>query len=644
MTAVGYQASANVKLVLPADFNAVNNAYLTGGCTVEVPEGVTLTLAPGSSSTLSNIGGLVGAGTLVAPTDSGALNNFIASEKYSGWLKAATWTGTLQCSGDSKSTSFANIANPNAAIRFSGFTNYTHNATSASGFAAIELVGDGLSLAGDYSTQNLVWTFANALKGDGTLDVAVTGNGSGNYLKTIKFTGDVSGFAGNIKFTNGASFDARDVLIFGNDSSSVTQAVVVSSGVVMTNATGKTWNAPGGVVVNGELVANGTVSGTALFGSGTYRANSNSAKIATDSSWTGIYYVGGLSGKVSITDYGKNADATIAVTGMTDGWLANPGSGNVVADITAKLRLDGNMTINNGLSTTTTDWSENVTKFAYLTGTGNLSFAFSANNGRKTYYEIKSLDPSYSGTISTVANVALKIDEVDFARTPAVGTELSSTLALAADTVFDPSAIAVKVAGTVQDDLSLELVNGKLTVASNAPADPWNTPSSDADVADSLSKDGITTDSGAVTTVAEFNALVDYITNHVAGVSAPGDMSSNQKANAVLCYALNATTIPNEEITSADVTIDAATTGASGSMTLTVAIAGVTVGNVDASLVAKVVSAKGGTALNEMSAANVDVSAYGSDNGKVVITVTPTKANSGDPDPTTFFMSAVITK
>ena len=121
-------------------------------------------------------------------------------------------------------------------------------------------------------------------------------------------------------------------------------------------------------------------------------------------------------------------------------------------------------------------------------------------------------------------------------------------------------------------------------------------------------------------------------------------MTANQKANAVLCYALNATTIPDTVVESA--TIDAITQpDANGAMTLTVAIAGVTVGEtVDSALVAKVVSAKGGTALNEMSAANVDVSAYASENGKVVITVTPTKANSGDPDPTTFFMSAVITK
>ena len=171
------------------------------------------------------------------------------------------------------------------------------------------------------------------------------------------------------------------------------------------------------------------------------------------------------------------------------------------------------------------------------------------------------------------------------------------------------------------------------------PADPWNTPSSDAGVADALSTDGLVTESAAVTTVAEFNALVSYIKTTL-GVTEPGQMTESQKANAVLCYALNATTIPGTVIESA--TIDAITQpDANGAMTLTVAIPGVTVGStVDSDLLAKVVSAKGGTALGSMSAENVTVSGYGAANGKVVITVTPV----ANPAPTTFFTSAVITK
>ena len=110
----------------------------------------------------------------------------------------------------------------------------------------------------------------------------------------------------------------------------------------------------------------------------------------------------------------------------------------------------------------------------------------------------------------------------------------------------------------------------------------------------------------------------------------------------MLCYALNATTIPDAVIESAS--IDSVVTGANGAMTLTVAIDGVTVGTtVDATLLAAVVSAKGGTQLNSLSAENVTVSGYGAADGKVFVTVTPA-VESGDPAPTTFFTSAVITK
>ena len=177
-----------------------------------------------------------------------------------------------------------------------------------------------------------------------------------------------------------------------------------------------------------------------------------------------------------------------------------------------------------------------------------------------------------------------------------------------------------------------------------AASDPWNTPETNEGVTDALSQDGLTTDTGAVATVAEFRVLVDYITNTVSGVAEPANMTANQKANAVMCYALNATTIPDKVITSDDVTIDSLVTGADGAMTLTVAIADVTVGQtVDAELLAKVVSAKGGTQLNSLSAENVTVSGYGAEDGKVVITVTP-KVAQGDSAPTTFFTSAVITK
>lgn len=415
MTALGYQASENVTLVLPTDFTAGNEAYLTGGCTVEVPEGVTLTLAAGSSGTLANIGGLVGAGTLVAPTDALALANFIASAKYSGWLKAATWTGTLQCSGNATVVSFANIANADASLRFCGFTNYVWNATSVSSFKAIELVDDGLTLAGDTSGQNLVWTFANALKGDGTLNVAVTGNGTASYLKTIKFTGDVSGFAGDIKFTD-VNYAADDVLIFGNDSSSVSKAIVVSDGVVMTNATGKTWNAPGGVVVNGELVANGTVTTTdKLYGTGVYQAASTAA-ITADSTWTGTYVVDwNPSDAFNPNNYGNENSVVVLAKDLATSAYFGPGTNHPLT-IEPTIRLDADVTIKNGYAYT--DKSYLVT-FKKLTGSKKLT-TFATSNANVVYYKIDSLE-DFTGSLDIKAHTEIEIGNVVLAAAPTAG-------------------------------------------------------------------------------------------------------------------------------------------------------------------------------------------------------------------------------
>ena len=421
MTAVGYQASANVTLVLPADLVAVNNAYLTGGCTVEVPEGVTLTLAPGSSGTLSNIGGLVGAGTLVAPTDPGALYNFIANATYSGWLKAATWTGTLQCSGDMRTVNygilFDNIANANASVRFSGFTNYVHNATSASVFETIELVGDGLTLAGEYSSA-ATYTFTNALKGDGALNVAVTGGGYGNPLKTIKFTGDVSGFGGSITFTDGATYKTHDVLIFGSDSSTVSNAVVVSAGVVMTNATGKTWNVPGGVVVNGSLVANGTVTTAAeLDGSGVYEVNASTAAIKVANTWTGTYNANFKAANNAIFYIPVNAAATTVINGANGEFGGYPNFGGAAPTIAGEVVLNANWTIANG-------WAGdgNVTTFAELSGSGDLTVDGTTSGTDPIYYTINELD-GYTGTLGG-ARGYFTIGKVNVATQPTNGARV----------------------------------------------------------------------------------------------------------------------------------------------------------------------------------------------------------------------------
>ena len=418
MTAVGYQASANVTLVLPTDFTAVNEAYLTGGCTVEVPEGVTLTLASGSSGTLVNIGGLVGAGTLVAPTDAGALANFIASEKYSGWLKAGSWTGTLQCSGNSPEVSFANIANANASIRFCGFTNYIHNAVSTSGFKAVDLVGDGLALVGNY--QYGTNTFSAPLTGSGRLYVNVTDSVNGTALKQAVFSGDVSGFAGSIEIAAGANCSVN----FGSSPvCSGTRQIGVASGKAVTVAEGATWAAsdfifPGSVTLNGTLVDidDSTVGKVWNNADGAVlTANvANAFKFGNTTSWVGTYnvnYDNAAAGNAFAMP--QNAGATIVINGANGVFKGYPTTGSGAPTVAGPITLNADWTIGDGYPGTA-----NKTTLAKLSGDGSLTTC-TKTVSNTVYYEFTELDNYTNGVITISDGTSVTIGRVNVDTTPA---------------------------------------------------------------------------------------------------------------------------------------------------------------------------------------------------------------------------------
>ena len=186
-------------------------------------------------------------------------------------------------------------------------------------------------------------------------------------------------------------------------------------------------------------------------------------------------------------------------------------------------------------------------------------------------------------------------------------------------------------------------VSAEATVVIPAPtaASSWPQPSEDtpAAVDIALEADGFSTATGVVTNKVEYDALIAYVEEKTSA-SSPEGLTAAQKANAVLCYALQASAIPVTEIVKEDVTIDAITTGDDGAVDLTVAIDGVTVGaSVPTATLAKIVTAKGGVALGSMSTDNVTVSGHAVEAGKVKITVTP-EADS----PTSFFTSVIINK
>ena len=418
MTAVGYQASANVTLVLPTDFTAVNNAYLTGGCTVEVPEGVTLTLASGSSGTLSNIGGLVGAGTLVAPTDAGALGNFIASDKYSAWLKAATWTGTLQCSGNAQSVSFANIANADASLRFCGFTNNIHNAVSTSGFKSVEVVGDGLTLDGNY--QSGTYTFSAPLTGTGRLYVNVIDSSNGTALKHALFSGDVSGFAGSIAIDTNAncsvSFGSSVVCAGKNQ-------IGVQGGKSVTVAEGETWAAsdfifPGLVTLNGTLVdiddaGVGKVWNNA-DGAVLTVNTANAFKFGNTGSWVGTYNVNfdnAAAGNAFAMP--QNAKATNVINGVNGVFKGYPTTGTGAPTVEGPITLNADWTIGDGYP-----GPANKTTFAKLSGDGSLTTCTKTVSST-VYYEFTELYNYTNGVITVSTGTDVTIGRVNVDTTPA---------------------------------------------------------------------------------------------------------------------------------------------------------------------------------------------------------------------------------
>ena len=642
MASSQYFFPANATLVLAADFSHANATGIISGGTLEIPEGVTVTInvspywAFYKLDGSAGISAIAGTGTILLPNntfDGSTVSKTMFNNPhrcFPSLLRNNSWQGTLELVGtsDDKVCDLSQVANPGSKIRFNGFTAPTFGGNNSTYAMGIELVGDGLTLTGDY-TRN--YTFTGSLKGSGSLSVANT------KPTSLMFTGDVSGFTGNVTVSGSGR------VAFGSNKAGTAPVIYVHQGASVTN-TG-TWTA-NEIMVTGELVANGTVTGTlkGLTGyAGVYRANASTAAIASDSSWNGTYYANFDSGDVKFAfDVATSASATTVINGANGAFSGYPTSNGAAPNVAGSVVLNANWTIDNGWATNKNTGASNATTFANLSGGGNLTVNGTTSGTDPIYYCITTLD-GYTGALGGNRG-AFVVGKVNVATQPTNGAIVVKTNIGVNGSINDN--VPLYVGGTDTTKTLTYKADGAygagLYYIDSTPTDPWNTPSSDAGVADALTLDGLTTESAAVTTVAGFNALVNYIETKL-NVTAPDQMTANQKANAVLCYALNATTIPDTVIESA--TIDAITQpDASGAMTLTVAIAGVTVGEtVDPALVATVVSAKGGTSIGSMVAAGVATTNYGSSNGKVVVTVTPA-VESGDPAPTTFFTSAVITK
>ena len=197
---------------------------------------------------------------------------------------------------------------------------------------------------------------------------------------------------------------------------------------------------------------------TKLAGSGTvtYASYGSLPGALTFGNWTGTVVLPSFAANgVNFNNYGKSG-STVALTGITGGWLGETSAGN--ASVAPALRLDGNVTIT-GFSTS---WAYT---FAEITGTGNLSFAPADNHPGSL--AITKVAEGYSGTISNATDKNLAIGTLDRASgtTVTAGSKVLSTssgvqasaLTLAGEAtgiipVFDTDGLYVKAASVTKND------------------------------------------------------------------------------------------------------------------------------------------------------------------------------------------------
>lgn len=196
---------------------------------------------------------------------------------------------------------------------------------------------------------------------------------------------------------------------------------------------------------------NVTLGSVTLIGAGTVVLPSLQSSIRISETWIGTVVLPSFVAEgVNFNNYGKTG-STVALTGITSGWIGETSAGN--ASVAPTLRLDGNVTLT-GFSTS---WAYT---FAEITGTGNLSFAPADNHpGSLT---ITKVAEGYSGTISNTSDKNLAIGTLDRAAGTTV-TAGSKLLAIGGTGSF--SVGSVTVGGVTQSGLQLAYASDGVYVA-----------------------------------------------------------------------------------------------------------------------------------------------------------------------------------
>ena len=429
-----FPSTATLVLNVPSNYSMTS---FSGG-TVEIPGGVTACI--GSSTAFSAVTTLSGSG--VVKVDSGYPRYFIDHASTPLLFAGAEWNGTVELSNtyNNDNLDLSRLASSHSTIRFNGFTalrfvSKTYNVN-------MELVGNGLTLSGDYTRT---WTVTGSLSGSGALNVLQAGNGSYCY-----FSGDVSGFTGSV--VNSAT-NARIVLGAGSTTASG-QAIVVAANTSITNNVGTTWSSQN-LVLLGALTVNGTLSVTnnciwGNDGKGVIRFNSASTAVTANkfaSSWNGTYVIGWnptANTYFNVNDYCTNANSTVAFAGTWPNG-AYLGSGSVGAyEAKAGLRLDSNLSIGNGFS-----GAGNEVTLSRLSGSGDFTTRLYGYQTQsiQCYYAINRLDGAYAGELVVRDAAQLSVGIVDVAELPSAGER---AIKARKSKTYDSTVVAGEFAGDMK--------------------------------------------------------------------------------------------------------------------------------------------------------------------------------------------------
>ena len=205
-----------------------------------------------------NVDGAIASGVSVQGAGTVVYDGKLPGNEKTGY-QAATWTGTVWLKNKTGLTNidFTDYSNAGSIVRCSGIKGYLEGgAHTVAG--TLELINDtftyGFNLNNGSSNVGNVWTF-NHLTGTG--DFIADGGSTAGVLVT-----DWTGFTGNITLSN-------KTLVFGKTAKANENKFYLETDYTFLLPAGKTITSNGnGIVIDGTLVCNGTLSGATTFGAG----------------------------------------------------------------------------------------------------------------------------------------------------------------------------------------------------------------------------------------------------------------------------------------------------------------------------------------------------------------------------------------